>query len=179
MISMGLDLPKVNLVGVVLADMGLTIPDFRSSEKVFQLLTQVAGRSGRKSSQGEVVIQTYLPHHYAIVKASRHDYKGFYDDEIIIRKNLDYPPFSKLIKLTIKHRNNKKAEDIVKTLYQELQNLNTKKELEITHYPALIPKLNNLYRWHILLKGQHPEELLKQSQLLENVVIDVDTISTV
>lgn len=179
MISMGLDLPKVNLVGVVLADLGLTIPDFRSSEKVFQLLTQVAGRAGRKSSEGEVIIQTYLPHHYAITRASKHDYKGFYEEEIKIRKQLDYPPFSKLIKLTIRHKSNKLAEEKIHTLFKELENLDKKKECEMTYYPALIPKLKNLYRWHILVKGQQPEKILKQSQLLENVIIDVDTISTV
>lgn len=183
MIAFGLHLPKVNLVGVILADLGLTLPGFNSSEKTFQLIMQVAGRSGRSKDQGEVIIQTYLPNHYAIAKAAKHDYKGFYDIEIQLREKLSYPPFTKLIKLTIINKNAEACHEKTKTIYQALEKLNEGQNT-ISCYPALIPKLNNLYRWHILLNGKNPEHIVKLaknilSQSKETIKIDVDPISSV
>ena len=100
MIAKGLDIPKVSLVGVMLADIGLHIPDFRASEKTFQLMTQVAGRAGRRDKRGYVIIQTYSPTHPAIVAAGNHDYRKFYEVEIADRKDFGYPPFAPIIKLT-------------------------------------------------------------------------------
>jgi primosomal protein N' (replication factor Y) len=186
MIALGLHLPKVNLVGVILADLSLTIPNFRSSERTFQLITQVAGRAGRGENLGEVIIQTYLPNHYAILKAAAHDYKGFYEAELELRKGLNYPPFSKLIKLTICDKNPQKAHDLSKKLFTNLQELDSTKENQITHYPSFIPKLKNIYRWHILMNGQDPSKLLKKAigfikanNENESIKIDVDPISTV
>lgn len=179
MIAIGLHLPKVNLVGIILADLGLTIPNFRSSEKTFQLLTQVAGRAGREGKNGEVVIQTYLPHHSAIRRAAMHDYHGFYEEEISYRKSLHYPPFSKLIKLTLSDSSNKKCSDKTENIFKELEKLNEDRNHHITYYPSLIPKFKNKYRWHILISGPAPETLLRRFPSLTDVIIDVDPVSTV
>lgn len=171
MIALGLHLPKVNLVGIVLADLSLTIPSFRSAERTFQLITQVAGRAGRESNQGEVVIQTYLPNNYVIKKAAEHDYLGFYNLEIALRKELNYPPFSKLIKLTITEKDSKSAQKKAEEIYQKLKVLDApvsngvgsaEKNNDISIYPALITKFRNKYRWHILISGQNPRELIKK-----------------
>jgi len=181
MIAFGLDLPKVSLVGVILPDLSLTIPNFRSSEKTFQLITQVAGRAGRSKNEGEVVIQSYLPGHYAIQKASKHDYHGFYETEIRLREKLKYTPFSKLIKLTISDKNSKICHDLALETFEKLQKMKTEND-EITLYPALIAKLRNLYRWHILICGQNPAELLRAEKSIlddEKVKVDVDPLSTI
>lgn len=186
MIALGLHLPKVNLVGIILADMGLTIPDFRSSEKSFQLLTQVAGRAGRAGHSGEVVIQTYLPDNYVVQTASKHDYKNFYQQELTLRNQLSFPPFTKLIKLTIAETKEIKAIQQTESIFNELNALNESPEFktpenhnQITFYPALFPKLKNKYRWHILISGQNPQKILKSIKLPDEAIIDVDPISTV
>ncbi len=102
MIAKGLDFPNVTLVGVLNADTALNLPDFRSSERTFQLLTQVAGRAGRADKEGEVLIQTYNPNHYAIAFAKEQDYEGFYRYEMDIRKNLGYPPYYFTVGLTFR-----------------------------------------------------------------------------
>ncbi|MDD5423073.1 MAG: primosomal protein N', partial [Candidatus Omnitrophica bacterium] len=105
MIAKGLDFPQVTLVGIVSADVSLNIPDFRSSERTFNLLTQVSGRAGRGEDGGEVIIQTYAPGHYAILCAAKHDYDKFYEEEIVSRKELLFPPFINLVKITVRARN--------------------------------------------------------------------------
>lgn len=177
MIAMGLHFPKVNLVGIVMADVGLTIPNFRSSEKTFQIITQVAGRAGREQ-QGDVVIQTYLPNHYAIKAAANHDYHGFYQQEIALREELQQPPFSKLIKLTIKDTKNDKALSRTLTIFHKLESVNNEHH-EINYFPALIPRLHNQYRWHILLSGPEPSTILKKITDLRGAVVDVDPLSSV
>jgi primosomal protein N' (replication factor Y) len=179
MVAIGLHLPKINFVGVVLADLGLTIPNFRSSERTFQLLTQVAGRAGRESDMGEVIIQTYLPNHYAIQTAAKHDFKKFYDYEIEIRKELNYPPFSKLIKLTFKDKSIKNCTNKANQIIAELEKHNTDQLHNITSYPSIIPKLKQMFRWHVLITGPDPRSLLKKCENLEDINIDVDPISTV
>ena len=103
MIAKGLDLPMVTLVGVINADTTLFMPDFRASERTFQLLTQVAGRTGRGKLPGEVLVQTYSPDHYSIAAAARHDVEGFYRIELPLRKSLGYPPFSYLVRMLFTH----------------------------------------------------------------------------
>jgi len=190
MIGKGLHLPQVNLVGVVLADLSLTIPDFRSAERTFQILTQVAGRSGRQGSTGEVIIQTYLPDHYAIQAASHHDYEKFFEQEMEIRKSFHYPPFNKLLKITVVDEKPEKAQHKAKMLFQKLNGENLTPEMQnmptiITLYPAFIHKLQNKYRWNILLTGQNPSLLLKRVQkTYEELIndpslrIDVDPLSS-
>ena len=101
MIAKGLHFPNVTLVGIIYADMGLHLPDFRAGERTFQLLTQVAGRAGRGDVEGEVFVQTFTPFHPAIQFARRHDFEGFYEQEIEFREQLRYPPFSRVALLTL------------------------------------------------------------------------------
>ncbi|MFA5843192.1 MAG: primosomal protein N' [Candidatus Gracilibacteria bacterium] len=183
MVSKGLDLPDVALVGVMLADIGLHIPDFRASERIFQLLTQVAGRAGRKHDQGEVVIQTYNPEHMSLRFASTHDYDGFFDQEVTNRKSLKYPPFSRIIKLTFKDDDQKKCSTEAERVAKELQALDTQiSPLENRHTisaaPAFLMKKFNRYRWHVYIQGPTPSTLLRaylsQTRLKKDWTIDVD-----
>src|SRR5258705_1158947 len=109
MIAKGLHFPNVTLVGIIYADMALHQPDFRAGERTFQLLTQVAGRAGRGDIEGEVVVQAFTPFHPAIQYARRHDFAGFYEQELEFRKQLKYPPFSRIALLTLKGRNQEKV----------------------------------------------------------------------
>ncbi|TFG97635.1 MAG: primosomal protein N', partial [Calditrichales bacterium] len=152
MIAKGLDFEKVSLVGVVSADIGLTLPDFRSSERVFQLLTQVAGRSGRSGKRGEVVIQTGMETHYTLQYARNHDYYGFYKAEIIFRGNTGYPPFARLIKIGVNAINAAKANKTATEIVRTLHNLRQSYYKVIGPAPAPMVRLNNRYRWQILLK---------------------------
>jgi len=170
MIGKGLHLPKVSLVGVILADIGLGIPDFRSQERTFQLLTQVAGRAGRSEDQGEVVIQTYDPENLAIQAAKDHDYKKFYEQEIKNRENCDYPPFTKLIKLTFSATTEQKCIDETEKVAKQIGE-------NITSYPALITKKGGKYHYNILIKAESPQEFLKKINLPDGWKIDVDPIS--
>lgn len=156
MIAKGHDHPNITLVGVILADTVLHFPDFRSSERTFQLLTQVAGRTGRGEKGGEVIIQTYSPDHYSIKAASDHNYSSFYSQEISLRESQEYPPFSKLINLII----SSKEEGLCRDTAAKLGSLFTKHakegEGEIEIYgpaPATISRIRGHYRWQLLLKG--------------------------
>jgi primosomal protein N' (replication factor Y) len=181
MITKGLHFPNVNLVGIILADIGLHFPDFRSTERTFQLLTQVAGRAGRGNAIGEVIIQTYMPNNSAILFAKNHDYKNFYNYEIKQRWQFKYPPFSKLIKLTFVNENPQKTFNEAQKIYTKLKNLKKENkdelDIKINSYPALIYKLHNKFRWHILLQGENPENLLEKIDLPKYCKIDIDPIS--
>lgn len=179
MIAKGLDLPKVSLVGVILADVSLHIPDFRSSERTFQLLTQVAGRAGRRDRQGEVIIQTYLPEHPSIVAAKNHDYLSFHEQEMKERALFRYPPFENIIKLTHENPSKEKCFQEAKRLYDMICDANqvNKWGLTINFAPASITKLHNKYRWHIYLSGDHPEALLKQIEMPRGWKVDRDPMS--
>jgi len=154
MVAKGHDFPKVTLVGIVNADVTLNIPDFRACEKAFNLITQVAGRAGRGDSGGEVIVQTYAPHHYAIVTASKHDYEKFYEQEIKSRKDMEFPPFCHLIKICLRSRNDIRTENAAREFAEGL-----KKELKDINIagpsPAPISKVRGYYRWNILLKGKN------------------------
>ena len=164
MIGKGLHLPNVHLVGVILADTSLHFPDFRSEERTFQLLTQVAGRAGRSKTQGEVVIQTYVPDNNAIKFAKNHDFISFYNNELLSRKEHQYPPKAYLIKLTCTDEiyNNvfEKAKKI--TDYLNLMNETHLWKNKIYMYPPLLSRLNKIYRWNILIQGENPNELLDE-----------------
>jgi primosomal protein N' (replication factor Y) len=152
MVTKGMDIAAVTLVGVVSADIGLHLPDFRAGEHTFQLLTQVAGRAGRHQLPGRVIIQTYSPDHYVIKTAVNHDYQAFYDQEIAQRQDLGYPPFNKLISLLIsgadQRKVNKVAGDLGDFLNKRLP------EGVMGPIPAVIPKLRGEWRDRILLKGR-------------------------
>lgn len=167
MIAKGLDFPQVTLVGVINADTSLNIPDFRSSEETFQLLSQVAGRSGRSEKEGEVCIQTFNPDHYAIQYAKRHDYNGFYNHEMQIRHQLGYPPYYYLTLIRISGKQEEKCQ-------AEAQKISIflKKQLLSTDLlgpsPAAVWKVNNVYRYQIILKYKKEEQLQKVLRYLQN-----------
>jgi len=185
MIAKGLDFPKVTLVGVVNADVTLNLPDFRASERAFNLLTQVAGRAGRGEEGGEVIVQTYAPSHYAILCASKHDYEKFYEEEIKSRKELSFPPFVHIIKMTIRSRNEKSAIDAA----QKLKNFLEKKMDSIKIIgpaPSAISRIRGYFRWNILLRSKNrstmSEALKKALKAYRKpagvfLAIDVDPIS--
>ena len=159
MIAKGLDFPNVTLVGVLNADTVLNLPDFRSSERTFQLLTQVAGRAGRAEKAGQVLIQSYNPEHYAIRFAKDQDYEGFYAYEMSIRRQLGYPPYYFTIGITLSHKN---EEEVVKRAYEVMGILRsglseTSKILGPT--PKPIARTHNLYHYQILIKYRLEDEL--------------------
>jgi len=153
MISKGLDFERVSLVGIISADQGLNFPDFRASEKVFQLLTQAAGRAGRGASSGEVVVQTFDPKHYIFKYLYTHDYLKFYEKELDSRKLLNYPPFSRLCLIRVVGDQEKEVQKYSQTVAKFLWTANSEKRFQILGpAPAPFFKLNNKYRYHILLK---------------------------
>ena len=190
MIAKGLDFPNVTLVGVLFADMSLHKPDFRSAERTFNLITQVAGRSGRGSKKGMVYIQTYSPNHYSIECAKNHDYISFYNNEIEKRKSpLNYPPFSRLIRLVIRGTNETNVENdanIIADILRVSIHEHSDKILILGAVPCTISKLNKYYRWNILIKTPS-HTLLKGffSKLNDNftaqkgnyIEIDIDPVS--
>ena len=159
MIAKGLDNPNVTLVGVISADTGFSVPDFRASERGFQLLTQVAGRAGRGEYKGKVLFQTYNPDYYAFQTAKTQDYEKFFDTEIKARQEFDYPPFSQIIRIILSSVNNFRAE---KSAMEIAMRLNTMTEkFGFTEYletlgptPCIIAKINGHYRFQILIKNK-------------------------
>lgn len=159
MIAKGLDFPNVTLVGVLNADTALNLPDFRSSERTFQLLTQVAGRAGRAEKAGQVLIQSYNPNHYAIRFAKDQDYEGFYAYEMGIRRQLGYPPYYFTIGITLSH---KKEEEVVKRAYEVMEILRSGLSdacIILGPTPKPIARTHNLYHYQILIKYRLEDEL--------------------
>jgi primosomal protein N' (replication factor Y) len=171
MIAKGLDLPLVTLVGVVLADVGLSLPDVRSAERTFQVLTQVAGRAGRSPLGGQVILQTFQPEHYVIQAASRHDYQGFYQQELEYRRQLGYPPFSRLVRLEYRHRDSAHAEASAQTMTRQIQAWISAEDRRETGIigpaPCFFARLGGLYRWQIILRGPDPASLLRGRSLAD------------
>ncbi|OFK00023.1 primosomal protein N' [Streptococcus sp. HMSC071D03] len=159
MIAKGLDFPNVTLVGVLNADTALNLPDFRSSERTFQLLTQVAGRAGRAEKAGQVLIQSYNPQHYAIRFAKDQDYEGFYAYEMGIRRQLGYPPYYFTIGITLSH---KKEEEVLKRAYQVMEILRSglsDASIILGPTPKPIARTHNLYHYQILIKYRLEDDL--------------------
>ncbi|MGD9897601.1 MAG: primosomal protein N' [Calditrichaceae bacterium] len=152
MIAKGLDFANVTLVGVISADVGLSLPDFRASERIFHLLTQVSGRSGRGKKPGEVVIQTYVYSHYAIQHARSHDYLGFYMEELEHRKNFKYPPYYKIIQILVSAEKMNEAIDTARKIAVRLRRDARGNCEVIGPAPSVIPKVNKLYRWQVNIK---------------------------
>lgn len=182
MIAKGLHVPNVTLVGVVLADFGLHVPDYRSGERTFQVLCQVAGRAGRGPSPGKVIIQSYVPDHYAIEAARQQDYDSFYRHEIAFRKAQRYPPIGKLVRLTFSHQDQAISRKEVFRVAAILRR--AAREWGITHLdligpaPAYPPRLRNMWRWHLLLRGANPQMLLDKTLLPPRWVVDIDPVTT-
>lgn len=153
LVAKGLDFRNVGLVGVISADVTLNIPDFRSSERTFQLITQAAGRAGRGDETGRVIIQTYTPDNYAVSFAAEQDYKGFYDAEIQLRRYMGYPPFSDLIQLIFSSKEEQKAKTAAEHWYGRImQMLPEEKEQVFRPQPAPMNKIKDTYRYCMLLK---------------------------
>lgn len=180
MVAKGLDLPMVTLVGVVSADTGLQLPDFRAAERTFQLLTQVAGRAGRGILGGRVILQTYHPDHYAIQAASQHDYRAFYERELEHRRQLQYPPFTRLARLLYRHTSSAAAERESLRLAERIRvGLGTDSggvEL-LGPVPCFFTKVSGRYRWQLVLRGL---DLLPHipNPLPEGWTLDLDPVST-
>jgi primosomal protein N' (replication factor Y) len=180
-VAKALDFPLVTLVGVVLADVGLYLPDFRAPERSFQLLTQVAGRAGRGERPGRVVIQTYAPEHYAIRLAAQHDYEGFYQREIRFRREHGYPPFARLARLVFSASDERRCwretHALRRALLARLEALGDAETRVIGPAPCYAQRLRGRYRWQIVLCGQRLEPLLEQSVLPLGWSLDVDPVS--
>jgi len=183
MIAKGLDLPLVTIVGVVAADMGLHLPDFRAAERTFQLLTQVAGRAGRSELGGQVIIQTYNPEHYVIQAASHHDYTAFYRKEITYRRELNYPPFSRLVQIIYSSSSRERCQGDMERLKRLLELKIARLGLAgldlIGPVPAFREHERGLYHWQLLVRGDDPGSLVGDLALPVGWKIDVDPISLI
>jgi len=181
MVAKGLDIPEVTLVGVISADTGLSIPDFRAGERAFQILTQVAGRVGRGPDGGSAIIQTFQPEHYAVQAAAVQDFEAFYEVEIGLRAEHADPPFTRLIRLGHSHYDPLAALEEAKRMAAALNDEriasgDTGTEV-IGPSPSYPFRMRGVTRWHIILKGAHPEGLLDRVQLGRDWTVDVDPAS--
>lgn len=189
MIAKGLDFPGVTLVGVILADFTLNLPDFRASEKTFQLLTQVSGRAGRGDIPGKVIVQTYSPEHYSIIASRHHDYKEFYKDEIAIRERFGYPPFSRLMNIIISGEDYKEVAEASQRFYEGIREKLKRYEGSAFEIfgpcPALHAKIKGKYRWQIIIKSTGMEIIKEEIKNIwlgtmrtdykgVNIILDVD-----
>lgn len=162
MIAKGHDFPNVTLVGILAADLTLHLQDFRSAERTFQLITQVSGRAGRGELPGRVLVQTYDPGHYSIETAKEHDYLSFYQKEIELRKQLNYPPFTHIFLILITGTNEKAVISNAYKLMEIMKYLNKKKKFELFGpVPAILSKIKNKYRWRIIVKCEDRDLLMK------------------
>jgi len=160
MVAKGLDYPRVTLVGVISADTALNLPDFRSAERTFNLLTQVAGRAGRSRLPGRVIVQTYTPHHYGIQAAARHDYASFYKQEIPIRRELNLPPFTRIVELVARSPKESRALEFAQQVAAEMRRSLAGLPAQVLGpAPAPIPRLRRQYRWQILIQSGSLERI--------------------
>ena len=182
MIAKGLDLPLVTLVGVISADTSLNLPDFRSGERAFQLLTQVAGRAGRSLLGGRVILQTYQPEHYAIQAAQDHDYESFFLDEIRARTQLNYPPMRRLVKLTVALPVAAHAEKMAQEMGRRVREQIREKRMGGTQIVGPVPpffsRIDRRYRWQLLIRTTDPAQLLNGLHVPTPWVVDIDPVST-
>lgn len=191
MVAKGLNFPLVDLVGVVLADSSLNLPDFRASERTFSLLEQVAGRAGRYAPDGKVIIQTYQVNNPAIVKASEHNLEDFYEKELQVRRELEFPPYSRLINLTFRSKAEDAARDTAQAFSDYLSSAIARTKLQdsvtlIGMAPCVIEKKAGSFRYHVLLSGHNNTMLLRLVSIASQefkipssvyMEIDVDPIS--
>jgi primosomal protein N' (replication factor Y) len=181
MIAKGLDLERVRLVGVVNADLALHLPDFRATERTYQLLTQVAGRAGRRAGEASVVFQSYTPDNYAIQSAARYDDKGFYENELAFRSYMEYPPYQRMARLMWLNTNDttcaaqaqEEARNIAAVLAEYHPDTRT-----IGPTPAFFHKVRDRYHWQMLIVGPSLRSALNRTRTLHHAIIDVDPTST-
>jgi primosomal protein N' (replication factor Y) (superfamily II helicase) len=187
MIAKGLHFPNVTLVGIIYADMALHMPDFRASERTFQLLVQVAGRAGRGEVEGEVIVQTFTPHKEAIQFARQHDFIGFYEQEIELREQLQYPPATRMICVTIKSRQEEKAKFVAEVMAKEIAKRTANLKVVMGEAtPAPLAKVQNNYRYQVVLRGPQIVPLVEAVHKVVTTIkmpegvttsVDVDPIS--
>ncbi len=182
MIAKGLDLPLVTLVAIISADVSLGLPDYRTGERAFQVLTQVAGRAGRGLLGGRVVLQTYQPEHYAIRAAAEHDYAAFYVDEIRFRTQHGLPPFRHLVKFLFEDPIQARAEEAAQAMAVTLRRRVHELELGSTEVVGPVPpffgRLDRRYRWQVLLRSPEPARALADLSIPPTCIVDVDPVST-
>ncbi|NUM35938.1 MAG: primosomal protein N' [Candidatus Brocadiae bacterium] len=183
MIAKGLDFPKVTLVGILSADSGLQLPDFRAAERTFQLSVQVAGRAGRGEKPGVVILQSWNPAHYAIQASLSQDYEKFAKIEMEFRKQTQYPPFGKIIRFIIEGQDEKAVKEKAQEIAKKAKESST---CVIGPAPAPISKIKDKYRWHFILKASKSSEILQSAKALKNFItttksikvqMDIDPIS--
>ncbi len=181
MVAKGLDLPLVTLVGVISADTALYLPDYRSGERTFQLLTQVAGRAGRGLLGGKVIIQTYVPDHYAVRAAAEHNFHAFYEQELRYRGEMGYPPYSRLARLLIRAESKQAAQQEAERLHAVLSQRIAEQGLSSTFLigpaPCFYPRRGYFYRWHVIVRGPTPTAILGDLRTSHLLRIDVDPVS--
>ncbi len=171
MVAKGFDFPRVTLVGVILADTSLNFPDFRGGERTFQLLTQVAGRTGRSSLGGRVLVQTFTPDHYSIENVIKHDYLSFYQEEISLRKDFQYPPFSFLVRVLFSGREEELLSKIAVRFENEL-------EMELPDFkgevlgpgPCPLSRIKDKFRWHLVIKTDDLEGICSRGEKILDVI---------
>lgn len=182
-VAKGLNFPHVSLVGAVNADIGLNLPDFRSGERTFQLLCQVAGRAGRGTFAGKAVIQTFNPDYYAIKFAARHDYAGFYNSEIKYRRSYGYPPFSDMIRLVYSHINEEKCKAEADRMHTLIKTEIDSKGLPgfklIGPVSTYIARLRGKYQIQIILLGKDLQDILSAMYFPKGWILDVDPLGMI
>jgi primosomal protein N' (replication factor Y) len=179
MIAKGLDLPLVTLVGVVSSDTALNLPDYRATERTFQILTQVAGRAGRGLLGGQVILQTYQPDHYAIRAAAKHDYASFYHQELAHRRTLRYPPYFRLARLLYRHFSDHSARVEAERMAAELRNrIRAQRRAAelIGPAPCFFQRVRGSYRWHLILRAIDPASILP-ADLPQGWILDIDPVT--
>ena len=180
MIAKGLDIPLVTLVGVINADIGLYLPDFRAGERTFQLLSQVAGRAGRGMRGGHVIIQTYTPEHYAIIAAAKQDFKAFYEQESAFRHQYGNPPFNRLVSMVYAHTNaercQEEAERMIHLLREERDAQGLASTTLIGPSPAYAQRVRGRYRWQVIIRSLDPMDILSRVTIPQGWVVDVDPV---
>ena len=180
MIAKGLDFPLVTLVGVINADVNLNLPDFRSAERTFQLLLQVAGRAGRGSLGGQVIVQSYAPEHYAVSCVSEEDYGCFYKREISLRRQYGNPPFSRLARLIYTDTDDELCRKEADVMYRRLKEEADSWGIQISLIgpaPAFVRRVRGRYRWQIIMRSEDPVQLLSKIAIPPRWAVDIDPVS--
>ncbi len=180
MVAKGHDFPAVTLIGIILADIGLHVPDFRSHERLFHLITQVSGRAGRAERVGEVVLQTYQPDHPAIRMAASYEFEAFAAQELSYREKLHYPPFTQMVKFTVLGRDLEKLKAHLKIEKEILEDIFKVNGLEayLLLAPAMIPKMGEFYYYHVLIRSANTQLIFDHWKVPKNWRVDVDPVHT-
>jgi primosomal protein N' (replication factor Y) len=173
MIAKGLDFPDITLVGVLNADTSLNLPDFRASERTFQLLTQVSGRAGRAQKPGEVIIQTFNPEHHAIVLSQQQNYEAFYQKEMHLRHQSDYPPYYFTVKIVASHEQEEPAARKMYQVFREVEQVLSPQAKILGPTPHAIMRIKNRYYYQIIIKYKREPQLASYlKELLERSQVD-------